>query len=90
MSFNPDNNFAYLPYISVTVLCYAVDFHYTGSAIYFTDDTKDVIGRVNTDGSGLEYVITDGLMRPHGIAVDWVGRQLYWTDMGTKVIEVSN
>ncbi|CAB4018011.1 low-density lipo receptor-related 2 isoform X2, partial [Paramuricea clavata] len=89
ISFDPDDSAAHLPYISVTVLCYAVDFHYAGSAIYFTDDTKDVIGRVNTDGSGLEYVITHGLMRPHGIAVDWVGGQLYWTDMGTKLIEVS-
>ncbi|XP_028393318.1 low-density lipoprotein receptor-related protein 2-like [Dendronephthya gigantea] len=89
VSFNPDDNATQLPYISVTATCYAVDFHYLGSAIYFTDDTRNVIGRINTDGSGLKYVITHGLMRPHGIAVDWVGEQLYWTDMGTKLIEVS-
>ena len=88
ISFDPDDHAAYLPYISVTALCYAANFHYAERAIYFTDDRKNVIGRVNTDGSGLEYVITHGLMRPHGIAVDWVGEQLYWTDMGTKLIEV--
>lgn len=88
ISFNTDDHAAYLPHLSVSHQCYAADFHYAGSAIYFTDDTKDVIGRVNIDGSGLEYVITHGLIRPHGIAVDWVGGQLYWTDMGTKLIEV--
>ena len=88
ISLNIDDQHAYLPYISVTVRCYATDFHYRESAIYFTDDLKDVIGRVKTDGSGLQYVITDGLNRPHGIAVDWVAGQIYWTDMGTKLIEV--
>ena len=90
ISFNHDDQTAYLPYLSVTVKCFAADFLYADSAIYFTDDAKDVIGRINTDGSGMEYVITTGLNRPHGIAVDWVGRNLYWTDMGTKLIEVSS
>ena len=27
--------------------------------------------------------------RPEGIAVDWVAQNLYWTDCGTKRIEVS-
>ena len=88
ISLDPEDNAAYLPHLSVTGLCYAADFHYARSAIYFTDDRKNVIGRVNTDGSGLEYVITHGLLSPSGIAVDWVGQQLYWTDMGTKLIEV--
>ena len=35
-------------------------------------------------------MITHGLIQPHGIAVDWVGEQLYWTDMGTRLIEVSS
>ena len=87
-SFNPDDQAAYLPFLSVTINCFAVDFIYDDGTIYFADDGKNVIGRVNTDGSGLEYVVTKGLNRPHGIAVDWVGRNLYWTDMGTKLIEV--
>ena len=87
-SFNPDDQAAYLPFLSVTINCFAADFIYDDGTIYFTDDGKNVIGRVNTDGSGLEYVLTKGLNRPHGIAVDWVARNMYWTDMGTKLIEV--
>lgn len=30
------------------------------------------------------------LIVPAGIAVDWVGRKLYWTDAELDVIEVSN
>lgn len=73
----------------MTANCFAADFHYAEGAIYFTDDTRDVIGRVNMDGSGLKYVVTGGIMKPHGIAVDWVAGNIYWTDMGTKLIEVS-
>ena len=28
-------------------------------------------------------------MHPDGVAVDWIARNLYWTDQGTKRIEVS-
>lgn len=27
---------------------------------------------------------------PEGIAVEWIGRHLYWTDYGTNRIEVSH
>ena len=46
------------------------------------------IYRVQQDGSQLVPVITTGLERPQGIAVDWVAGNLYWTDAGTKSIEV--
>ena len=36
-----------------------------------------------------EYIITSDIHHPDGIAVDWVARNLYWTDTGTDRIEVS-
>ena len=30
------------------------------------------------------------LQNPDGLAVDWVGRNLYWCDKGSDTIEVSN
>lgn len=38
---------------------------------------------------GQEIVINESLINPDGIAVDWIARNLYWTDQGTKRIEVS-
>ena len=40
-------------------------------------------------------MITTGLVSPDGVAIDWIGQKLYWTDSGTAVaqfgrIEVSN
>lgn len=45
--------------------------------------------RVNLDGSGMETVISQGLKTTDGLSVDWVARNLYWTDTGRNTIEVS-
>lgn len=37
----------------------------------------------------LSQVFSSGLMVPESIAVDWVARNLYWTDSVTENIEVS-
>ena len=34
-----------------------------------------------------EPVVTTGLVSPDGVAIDWVGRKLYWTDSGTAVAQ---
>lgn len=38
---------------------------------------------------GQEIVINESLINPDGVAVDWIARNLYWIDQGTKRIEVS-
>ena len=37
----------------------------------------------------MEVVISEGLETTDGIAVDWIGRNLYWTDTGLNHIEVA-
>lgn len=39
--------------------------------------------------AGEEVVIRTGVYHPDGIAVDWIARNLYWTDTGTDRIEVA-
>lgn len=34
------------------------------------------------DGSQRERLITEGVDTPEGLAVDWIGRRIYWTDSG--------
>lgn len=33
--------------------------------------------------------VVPGLSRPHGMALDWLARQVYWTDYGTNTIEMA-
>ena len=37
----------------------------------------------------METLISTNLATADGIAVDWIARNLYWTDTGRNVIEVS-
>jgi len=41
------------------------------------------------DGSDQQDVIKDEIVHPDGLVVDWVAKNLYWTDAGTDRIEVS-
>ena len=38
---------------------------------------------------GQEAVVDSEIDRPDGVAVDWVARNIYWTDTGTDHIEVA-
>jgi len=38
---------------------------------------------------GEEVVVDTEIDRPDGVAIDWVARNIYWTDTGTDHIEVA-
>lgn len=59
--------------------------------VYWTDINQDKIQRANigTHNQSLENVIQYNLESPEGIAVDWIGKKLYWTDRIPGKIEVS-
>jgi hypothetical protein len=54
---------------------------------YWTCSTAGVI--VVQDASGAK-VLLSGLAAPHGIAIDWAGRNLYWTEVPTPGIAGGN
>ena len=58
--------------------------HLKRSSFYFLP-LKQIVFLV----SDVKVVIASQIKRPDGIAVDWVARNLYWTDTGTDRIEVS-
>lgn len=75
----------------------AVDFCYAEGYVFWTDVILEKIKRIRITGDArkVEDVISVGLKKPEGLAVDWVARKLYWTDCRdsdweTNRIEVAN
>lgn len=55
----------------------------------FPSSPSQTISRAFMNGSSVEHVIEFGLDYPEGMAVDWMGKNLYWADTGTNRIEVA-
>lgn len=68
--------------------CFAVDFYFNSSLLFYADDRTNTIGQASRVGTAKEKIIDSGLRRPQGLAVDWVAGNLFWTDSGNDVIEV--
>ena len=56
--------------------------------IYFGEHTLGRIYRSNYDGTSKTLII-DGVKNVEGVAIDWIGRKLYWTTYKSATIEVS-
>ena len=70
----------------------AVDFCYAEGYVFWTDVILEKIKRIRLTGHKrkVEDVISVGLKKPGGVAVDWVARKLYWTDREANRIELAN
>uniref|UniRef100_A0AAQ5Z5D7 Low-density lipoprotein receptor-related protein 2 n=1 Tax=Amphiprion ocellaris TaxID=80972 RepID=A0AAQ5Z5D7_AMPOC len=66
-----------------------VDFDSTTSRMYWADASQKKIWSAYQNGTDRQEVFSTGLLIPESIAVDWVGRNLYWTDSVMENIEVS-
>ncbi|XP_039594902.1 low-density lipoprotein receptor-related protein 5 isoform X2 [Polypterus senegalus] len=69
----------------------AVDFLHSEGLIYWTDVSEEAIKQTFFNQSGnVQKVVVSGLHSPDGLACDWLGKKLYWTDSETNRIEVAN
>ncbi|KAK2100003.1 hypothetical protein P7K49_021351 [Saguinus oedipus] len=70
----------------------AVDFQFSKGVVYWTDVSEEAIKQtyLNHTGVAVQTVVISGLVSPDGLACDWVGKKLYWTDSETNRIEVAN
>ncbi|CAG9792217.1 unnamed protein product [Diatraea saccharalis] len=69
----------------------AVDFIYSKNLICWSDQTAELIQCMNYNDtySGEKMrVVSEGLITPTGIAIDWYTDKIYWTDGETNRIEV--
>lgn len=57
--------------------------------LFWSDVSADVIKQSFLNGTNVKDVIKWGLESPGGLAVDWVHELLFWTDSGTRRVEVS-
>ncbi|KDR21144.1 hypothetical protein L798_04073, partial [Zootermopsis nevadensis] len=51
--------------------------------------SRYVIERQKIDGSERSVVLNKGLNKCEGLAIDWMGRNIYWTDQGLRAIGVA-
>ena len=70
----------------------AIDFDWQSQCVFWSDVTSRgsaLRKACNLTGSP-ETMQLASLQNPDGLAVDWIGRNLYWCDKGSDTIEVSN
>ena len=68
----------------------AVDVDIQTQEIFWSDVKRKQIRKGSIDGRlSHEVVISKDLGVVEGIAVDWVGRKLYWTDSLASTIEIA-
>ncbi|XP_067906739.1 low-density lipoprotein receptor-related protein 6 isoform X2 [Heterodontus francisci] len=69
----------------------AVDFLFSEDLVYWTDVSEEAIKLIFLNQTGnTQNVVISGLVSPDGLACDWLGKKLYWTDSETNRIEVAH
>nr|XP_026693132.1 low-density lipoprotein receptor-related protein 1-like [Ciona intestinalis] len=75
-----------------------LDFHYHRNLIFFTDIIQDTITRAtltyNAEDNSLtlsdqQAIITQGIMTPEGIAVDWINDKIYFVESTLNQIQMA-
>uniref|UniRef100_A0A8B9RNB7 Low density lipoprotein receptor-related protein 1Bb n=1 Tax=Astyanax mexicanus TaxID=7994 RepID=A0A8B9RNB7_ASTMX len=89
ISLDPTDHTETLMPISGTLFAVGVDFHAGNDTVYWTDMGLNRISRAKRDQTWREHIITTGISRVEGIAVDWIAGNLYWTDHGLNLIEIA-
>lgn len=69
-------------------LIVAVDSDCADGSIYYTNVVEGSIYHMAANGSNLKRIVS-GLKSPEGLSIDWVSRNMYWTDSELDCIEVS-
>ncbi|GFR17314.1 low-density lipoprotein receptor-related protein 2 [Trichonephila clavata] len=79
----------YFPIHSAVTKAASVDVDPLESRVYWVEiSNKSAVYSSKLDGTGFSVILNNGLLVPEGIAVDYVARNLYFTDSGLKQILV--
>lgn len=66
----------------------ALDFDPADDRVYWSDVTRGVIVSAYFNATSVKILFRCNVKNPDGLAIDHVGRNIYWTDTGTNRIEV--
>lgn len=67
--------------VSNTKNVVSIDYDSQEQRIYWTEsDNSPQIRRAFLNGTGIEVIVSSGMVSADGLAVDWVGRNFYFTD----------
>jgi len=66
----------------------ALDFDPVEDRVYWSDVDHGLIVSAFSNATSLKTLFYCNVKSPDGLAIDHVGRNIYWTDKGTKRIEV--
>ncbi|KAA0193938.1 hypothetical protein HAZT_HAZT000341, partial [Hyalella azteca] len=67
----------------------ALDFDVKNEEIFFADVSAKVIYKAKINSTDKEEVIKHDSHGLEGLAVDWIGRKIYWLDRHTKHLDVA-
>lgn len=67
----------------------ALDFDYERQIIFWSDVGYESISGLSLSDSHLFDVVTESIISPDGLAVDWLTKKIYWADSDTNRIEVA-
>jgi SHS2 domain-containing protein len=79
------NRIVYIP--GQTAVAVSYDCH--EKFIYWSDISSKIINRIRLDGTNYTVVL-DNVESAEGLAVDWISRNLYYTDSVKHTIEVAS
>ena len=66
----------------------AIDYDPVDGFVYWSDQNHGIF-RSMLNGSEAENIISHEINHPDGLAVDWLGRNIFWIDTGNDRIEVA-
>ncbi|KAJ2938967.1 hypothetical protein O0L34_g17783 [Tuta absoluta] len=85
-----------LPPIAQLSMASAIDYHAEGEWLYWADSEAGAIWRVKRDGTNRQLLLHQAdppLAPPNdclaGLAIDWVGGNMYWSDPRRNLVEVA-
>lgn len=66
----------------------SIDYDVKTQSIYYSGGKKNAIERMRLNGTKKESVKMLPEMNCEGLAIDWTGRNLFWTDEGLGTVNV--